>query len=430
MPADSLPDVSVVILNFDGRHIIDRCLQSALALDYPSDRLEVIVCDNGSSDGSVEYVRTRFPSVRLVPLDRNYGFAEGNNRALAACRFQWVAFINNDMWFAPSWLRKLVAPLATQPALACIAGRILNWDGSQIDFVGGGVSFEGHGFHLDQGLGQSDQDKARRVIAPCGGAMLIRRDLFHHLGGFDRDYFSFFEDTDLGWRLNLLGHDVWYTPEATVFHRQHATARRFPAHQLRVLYERNALFTIYKCLGDANLAVALPTAMMLMNERALRTGRLGLKPFAIPSDSRRQADSLRPEPLPARDDRLSEEQPVTARARRVLGEEGWGMFATKGVRYLGRVTASALRRPLLAGGGYLSSISLSHYVALHEFATSLETLQEKRRWLQAHRVRTDAELIPLLQEPLHPSWDDPAYVRFYRRLTHVMGIDERFTSGR
>jgi len=134
MPADSLPDVSVVILNFDGRHIIDRCLQSALALDYPSDRLEVIVCDNGSSDGSVEYVRTRFPSVRLVPLDRNYGFAEGNNRALAACRFQWVAFINNDMWFAPSWLRKLVAPLATQPALACIAGRILDWDGSHIDF--------------------------------------------------------------------------------------------------------------------------------------------------------------------------------------------------------------------------------------------------------------------------------------------------------
>src|SRR5207237_9476184 len=83
MPADNLPDVSVVILNYDGRHIIDRCLQSALALDYPSDRLEIIVSDNGSRDGSVEHVHIRYPSVRLVPIHRNYGCAEVNTRAVS-----------------------------------------------------------------------------------------------------------------------------------------------------------------------------------------------------------------------------------------------------------------------------------------------------------------------------------------------------------
>jgi GT2 family glycosyltransferase len=422
-----LPSVSLVILNFNGRRLLDRSLGSALALDYPKDLLEVILCDNGSNDGSVDYVRQRYPSVRVLALGANYGFAEGNNRAAAAGRHDWVVFLNNDMWFRPSWLRDLVAPLDPQPGLACITSRILNWDGSAIDFIGGGVNFEGHGFQIDHGLTESTEDRARRVIAPCGGAMAVRRDLFLELGGFDPDYFSFFEDTDLGWRLNLLGHDVWYTPGATVYHLQHATARRFAPYQLRVLYERNALFTIYKCLEDTNLAVALPTAMLLMNERGLRLARVNPARFDIATGRPALTGPLAEEPgeRPGGGTLEPDESRLQA-MRRILRSGGWSRLALKGVGALGQELGAILRQPLIRDGYFFRNIAVSHYIAMHQFASSLGVMAEKRRCLQSRRVRSDQELMPLLSQPLRPTWDDPAYLRFYDWLTGVGGLADRF----
>jgi GT2 family glycosyltransferase len=414
-----LPRVSLIILNYNGRAYLDRCLQSALDLDYPADRLEVILCDNGSTDGSIDYVRSRYARIRVVPLDRNYGFAEGNNRAAAQARGDWTAFINNDMWFEPSWLRDFVGASLEHPAIDCFTCRIMNWRGTAIDFVGSAVNFEGHGFQLAHGSKDSAIDRERRVIAPCGGAMLIRRDLFLDVGGFDPAYFSFFEDTDLGWRLNLLGHEVLYTPRATTYHMEHATAKRFPAYRLRVLYERNALFTIYKCLDDANLAVALPAALLLSNERALQLAEIPLDAFRIRRKG--QAGAV------GRDVTAGEGSPkVRDRAGRAMRELGLRGMAKKAARYLRRRIATALRRPLLKGGYFVPSMALSHHVAMHEFAANLDKVMEKRRWIQSRRVRSDAELLPLLVEPLRPTWDDPDYVRFHRWLSTTMGLTSRF----
>jgi GT2 family glycosyltransferase len=415
-----LPRVSLIILNWNGRGYLDRCLQSALALDYPADRLEVILCDNGSTDGSADYVRSRYAGIRVVPLDINYGFAEGNNRAAAQARGHWIAFVNNDMWFEPSWLRDFVGASLEHPAIDCFTCRIMNWRGTAIDFVGSAVNFEGHGFQLAHGARDSIIDRERRVIAPCGGAMLIRRELFAEVGGFDPAYFSFFEDTDLGWRLNLLGHTVLYTPRATTYHMEHATARRFPAHRLRVLYERNALFTIYKCLDDANLALALPAALLLSNERALRLAEIPLDAFRI----RRKGN---PDPVqPGAAGGEGRGKSLPGLPPEVLRELGPLEMVRKSARYLKHRTAAALRRPLLRGGYFVPSIALSHQVAMHEFAANLDTVMEKRRWLQSRRVRSDAELFPLLVEPLRPTWDDPDYVWFHRWLSTTMGLTSRF----
>src|SRR5207237_6141361 len=146
------------------------------------------------------------------------------------------------------------------PGAACLASRIKTWDGSALDFIGGGVNYQGHGFQVDYGERSCERDVERKVLFACGGAMLIRRDVFREVGGFDADYFAYFEDVDLGWRLNLLGREVWYTPRATAFHRHHGTASQVVAHKLRVLYERNALFTIYKCFEDRDLDRVLTTA--------------------------------------------------------------------------------------------------------------------------------------------------------------------------
>src|SRR5207237_8183469 len=122
----------------------------------------------------------------------------------------------------------------------------------------GGVSFYGHGCPVDHGEDKPVGDEGRRLLFACGGAMLVRRDVFLPIGGFDPDFFAFFEDVDLGWRLNLLGHDVWYAPNAVVQHRHHSTANSIEPHQLGVLYERNAPSMIYTNYDDETWAPPCP----------------------------------------------------------------------------------------------------------------------------------------------------------------------------
>jgi GT2 family glycosyltransferase len=430
--AVSPPRVSLIVLNWNGRTHLETCLGSLQALDYPGEKLELILCDNGSKDGSADLVRSRFPDVRLIRLDRNYGFAEGNNRAVGAASGEWIGFLNNDMRVDRNWLNNLLLPLKDQPNLACIGSRILNWDGSAIDFIGGGVNFEGHGFQLDHGEPSSPHDRSRRVLFACGGAMVIRSDVYRDSGGFDDDYFAFFEDVDLGWRLNLLGYDVWYTSGASVYHKHHGTASKIPYHKLRVLYERNALFTIYKAFDDENLAAALPVAMLLTNERAIRLA--GLDPTRFELDGLR--GTLLVEPVMTDERNPNGSGPpagsLTEKARRVLHQQGVAAVARKTLafsrRELGLRFDRAVRR-VTPGTVVIPATAASHYVALGAFARSLPVLNEKRRDIQRRRVRTDAEIAPLLTNALFPSYGEPSYQRFHGWISKVMGLDQRFKRG-
>src|ERR1700680_1114907 len=149
------PSISLIVLNWNGREHLNDCLKSLRSLDYPSEKLQLILCDNGSTDDSVDFVRSAFPGVEVVALDSNYGFAEGNNRASERATGEWLGFLNNDMHVEPDWLGCLLTPLTHRPQVACIASRIANWDGSAIDFIGGGVNFQGHGFQVDHGSARS-----------------------------------------------------------------------------------------------------------------------------------------------------------------------------------------------------------------------------------------------------------------------------------
>jgi GT2 family glycosyltransferase len=425
------PRVSLIVLNWNGRRHLEACLTSLEALDYPHDRLEIILCDNGSKDGSADYVRSRFPGVRLVALDQNYGFAEGNNRAVQQATGEWIGFLNNDMRVSPDWLTSMLALLAEHPQIACIGSKIMNWDGSAIDFIGGGVNFEGHGFQVDHGRKHSAHDQSRRVLFACGGAMLIRREVYCEVGGFDNDYFAFFEDVDLGWRLNLLGYDVWYTSAATVFHRHHGTARKIPYHKLRVLFERNALFTIYKSFDDENLAAALPVALLLTNERALRLAGIDSREFDLDGDRPGLLAEPVNEPLTTPNgsmDGLS----LVAKAGRVLEEQGPLDLARRSLnysrRYLSLKYGHVLRRLMPGNVVVMPAVSASHYVALAAFARSLPALNAKRQRIQEKRVRSDAEVLTLFSNVLFPSYADPNYVRFHGWISHVMGLDKKFAS--
>ena len=259
--------------------------------------------------------------------------------------------------------------------------------------------------------------------------MLVRRDVFLPIGGFDPDFFAFFEDVDLGWRLNLLGHDVWYAPNAVVQHRHHSTANSIEPHQLGVLYERNALSMIYKNYDDDNLGAALPSALLLLNERALEHARLDLRSFGIPGGAPVDAAGRRPD---GRGEPASPTPPrpsFTERGRKVLREQGPGAAVRKALSIPLRLARSALQPGVdqIRPRHYLvPGMSMAYYVGMSAFAHQIDSLNKKRAWIQARRKRPDSEIIPLFVDPFYANYPDPNFHRFTRWLSRVQGLDRRF----
>lgn len=368
-----LPKITVIVLNFNGKTHLETCFQSLLQMDYPAGKLELMLVDNASSDGSVELMRARFPSVRIVENPENLGFAAGNNAGAQAATGDYVAFLNNDTRVDPQWLRELIQPCLQEHAAVCAASKILDWDGKKVDFVGAAINFHGFAFQPEHGL--LDLAHAQReLIFACGGAMLIRRDVFLELGGFDEDYFIYFEDMDLGWRLWLAGYKVVLAPKAIVYHRLHATMDAFSGFRKWVLFERNALVTLIKNYDDDNLAKVLPGALMLMIARATRFMRANQWPMETYSIHNR--------------------------------------------------TDVGLSEPVSRAG-------LAVLVAANEVIENLPHIMQKRRTVQAKRKRPDAEVFAHFGQPLlahnieHPPGDD-IYTRVQSSILNELGIADLF----
>ena len=267
----ALPSVSVIILNFNGRQHLDACFSSLLQQDYPGS-IELIMVDNGSADGSVEQMREQFPQVRLIVNEQNMGFAPAVNQAARQASGDYLALLNNDARAAPDWLAQLVelAEHRRGEGVACVASRVLGWDGETIDFIMGSVNFHGFGaqpyFRVPADRLHPGEES---LLFANGGAMLVDRKVFLEIGGLDDDYFAYFEDVDLGWRLWVCGYQVVLNPKAVAYHRHHATASTMYPYQTRLLFERNALLTIIKNYDHEHLQRVLPVALLLLIKRAV-----------------------------------------------------------------------------------------------------------------------------------------------------------------
>jgi len=261
----------VVIPNWNGAALLPDCLDSVDALDYPADRLEVIVVDDGSTDASRSLVRTEYPQVRLMAHEENLGFAAACNSGARGATSDCVAFLNNDMRVDAGWARGLASGYDPAGSYVCVAGVILDWDGARIDFVGGWINFHGYVGHVHYGKPRNEEriEDGRELPFACGGSMLVERAVFLELGGFDPSYFAFFEDVDLGWRLWLAGYRIRLAGSARSFHRHHGTVSGFPLERREFLYERNALLTLIKNVGDENLPTLLAPALFLLVRRSL-----------------------------------------------------------------------------------------------------------------------------------------------------------------
>lgn len=218
-----MPDISVVIVNYNGKRWLAGCLD-ALAAQIGAPSFEIIVADNGSSDGSIDILQ-RYPAVRVVALDRNLGFAGGNNAGARAAAGEWIAFLNNDTVPAPDWLARLCDARTSHPGFALITSRIVFMhDRARIDSAGDGYFRAGGAFKHGHGAPASGFERSREVFGACGGAFMIASSAFAALGGFDESFFMVYEDVDLSYRARLRGLRVWYAADAVVAHAGSASS--------------------------------------------------------------------------------------------------------------------------------------------------------------------------------------------------------------
>jgi len=233
---------SVIILNWNGRQYLKDCLCSVLAQTY--DAFDVILVDNGSTDGSAEWVGATFPQVRLIRNQTNRGFAAANNQAIRATDAAFVALLNNDTVVEPGWLHALVTAMETKATIGMCASKMLL--ASRPDTVdSAGIAIDRAGMAWGITGAAADLDRPHSVFGASGGAALYRRAMLDEIGLFDEDFFAYLEDVDLAWRAQWAGWEAVYVAEAVVYHVHSGTSRTIPHFKSRLL-GRNKVWLLCK----------------------------------------------------------------------------------------------------------------------------------------------------------------------------------------
>jgi len=267
----TVPDdhITLVIPNWNGREHLETCLKSVQAQTRRPSR--TILVDNGSTDGSVEFVEQAFPWVDCVRLGHNTGFAVAVNRGIRAGTGEFVALLNNDTELDPEWLGLLAGALEQDGSAGMAACKMLRFD-SRAVLDGAGDALTRAGAPFTRGSGEPDDgrfDAASYVFGACAGAAVYRRALFEGVGHFDEDFVSYYEDVDLCLRATLAGWRCIYVPGARCYHKRGASSARQPAYPIR-MQERN-LTALY--VKDFPLEVLVRRGPVIVASRIRRTWR-------------------------------------------------------------------------------------------------------------------------------------------------------------
>ena len=379
-----LPKCAIVILNWNGKQHLGPCFETLAALDYPREKYEVVLVDNGSSDGSLEELRAEHDWVRLVENATNAGFSKGCNQGVeAADAPEVVVFLNNDMRVEEAWLRELVSPIARGECVATTA-KMYSWDGKLMNSAGGGMNF--HGIGIQRGYLEDpgpEHDWARKTLFACGGAMAMDVQVFEELGGFDEEFFAYYEDVDLGWRTWIAGHEVIYTPKAVCYHHHSSTSRRLPPEMIRLLQVRNPLFACFKNYGDEAFAKIFPALLALSVRRMFVSG--GIEddgPFRI---EKAETDSA---------------GPVRKMWERARGGSSESFPLTR--------------------------IATADLIGLNDLLGNWDHWMERRREGQATRERSDEEIFRLFLKPTWCIEDDEGYRELHEGVLKDLGVADLF----
>lgn len=217
--------VSVIIVNWNGKAMLQACLEALGGQTYRE--LEIIVVDNASTDGSVDYIRQNAPHVHPVELKQNTGFAGGNIEGLQVARGEYIALLNNDTLPEPCWLRELVSAMEGNKEIGiCASKLVFHSDPSIVDSAGDRCVTSGHGTKGGYREPAADHNEKKYVFGACAGAALYRKRMLDDIGFLDPDFFLNCEDTDLNFRAQIMGWKCLYVPTALVRHRVGASLER------------------------------------------------------------------------------------------------------------------------------------------------------------------------------------------------------------
>ena len=255
---EEVPLVSVVMANWNGRSWLSTCLPTLARQTFRD--FEIIVVDNGSNDGSVEWLRANWPQVWLIPLRLNLGFAGANNLGIRAARGQYIVTLNNDTLAAPDWLAQMITAVSA-PDIGMVAAKILVWNNPErLDSTG--IAVDAAGMAWTRGDGRpANTPFPAEVFGPNAAAALYRREMLAQIGLFDEDFFAYYEDVDLAWRARRAGWRCVYAANAQVRHWHSATGgqnKTFKAY----LLGRNRVWWLLKNYPWPALAWRAPLLLL------------------------------------------------------------------------------------------------------------------------------------------------------------------------
>ncbi|MCZ2458751.1 MAG: glycosyltransferase family 2 protein [Chitinophagales bacterium] len=242
------PKVSVVILNWNGKNYLEKFLPSVLASAYPY--LEIIVADNASTDDSVSLLRQKFPSVRVIQLDKNYGFAGGYNKALAEVNSDYYMILNSDVEVPKGWLEPMMQLLESDLSIAACQPKILSYnDRTKFEYAGAaGGWLDKYGYPFAKGRifdvieeDRGQYDRSEPIFWASGAALFIRSGIFHEMKGFDEYFFAHQEEIDLCWRIQLAGYKIYSCPSSVVYHVGGGTLPRTNSRKTYLNFRNNRI---------------------------------------------------------------------------------------------------------------------------------------------------------------------------------------------
>lgn len=262
------PVISVIISSFNGKHFLERCLESLFSEKGCS--YEVVLVDNGSTDGSLEFVREKFGNedqLKLVAIKENVGVAKARNIGAANASGRYFFFLDNDTKTKAGWSDEIVRFFEGNKKAGLAQAKLLKMGSNRFDSAGDWLS--PLGFLVERARSAEDRgqfDRVAPILSLKTAAAIVKREVFEKIGGFDKDYYIFWEDTDFAWRTWLAGYQVLFAPRITVWHAygtQEKDERYYQRYQkfYRITYLgcRNTITTLIKNLGRKRILTMLPT---------------------------------------------------------------------------------------------------------------------------------------------------------------------------
>lgn len=254
-----LNTISVIVVNYNGKHLLRDCLESLFQQSFSN--IEVILVDNASRDGSLEYVREAFPRVKIIPLAQNIGFAGANNEGLRHAAGDYIMLLNNDVKVDKDCLQNLFRAMDADQGIGIGATKMIAADSGVIDSAGDGISTALRGFKRGEGLSVNLYNEQEFVFGACAGAALYRRTMIEDVGFLDEDFFLIYEDTDLNLRAQLAGWNVLYVPSAIVFHKVRSTIKEMSTEAIYYSL-RNSEFVRMKNVPAAVFLRCFPSYLL------------------------------------------------------------------------------------------------------------------------------------------------------------------------